>query len=568
MPGSARGFDDARMLRVAAPRQFFIAVACALTLVACGSGGGGGDDGGTLPPPTGGTPPPAPGTVDTTPPSVPAHLAANAPTPTQVQISWDASTDDSAGVAGYRLYRDGENTPVANVTVTHYTDTGLVANTLYTYTVRAYDAASPANESALTAAVSVTTPPAPPTGDSTPPTAPDNVTAIATSTTSIQISWSPSTDASGIAQYRVFREGTSVAIAVTQNTTFTDTQLTPNTTYTYFVTAVDGATPSNESARSLGASATTGPGSGPGDVTPPTVPGDLRADARSSSTIRLRWTRSLDQSGILEYRIYRNGGAVPVATTQDTEFLDTNLTANTTYTYTLTAADKADPPNESAHTEGVSATTDSVGPGQGPGDVIPPAAPENLTANARSSTEIDLSWSPSNDPSGIANYTVYRDGGTDPIASVQTTSYTDGGLDPATTHTYTVRATDNAATPNTSRDSAPATARTDDPPVIDFTAPTVPKNLVAVTQGSTSIELHWDASRDASGILEYRIYRTGGGGDGGNDDPIATSPTTNFVDTQLEPNTRYTYRVRAVDRAFIPNISARSEPARATTLPE
>jgi chitodextrinase len=478
-----------------------------------------------------------------------------------VQLTWDASSDDGVGVAGYRLYRDGDNTPLANVTVTHYTDTGLTANTSYVYTVRAYDAASPANESALTKAVSVTTPPAPPTGDSTPPTVPENVTAIATSTTSIQISWSPSTDASGIAEYRVFREGASVAIAVTQNTTFTDTQLTPNTTYTYFVTAVDGATPSNESARSLAASATTGPGTGPGDTTPPTVPGKVRADVRSSSVIRIRWDRSRDQSGIAEYRIYRDGSATPVGATDDTEFLDTNLAANTTYQYTVTAVDRAVPPNESAHSDVVTATTDSVGPGPGPGDIIPPAPPENLVASARSSTEIDLTWSASNDPSGIANYTVYRDGAPDPIASVQATSYTDGGLDPASTHTYTVRATDNAATPNTSGDSAPASAKTDDAPLFDFTAPSVPQNLVAATQSSTSIEVHWDASTDASGILEYRVYRDGGS------TPVATSSATNFVDTNLAPGTQYTYTVRAVDRALIPNVSAASAPASATTLP-
>lgn len=552
------------MLRVAGLRQFLIAPVCALALGACG--GGNGDDGGTAPPPGGGTPPPSGGTVDTTPPTVPANLVATAPTPTQVQVSWDASSDSEAGVAGYRVYRDGDNTPVANVTVTHYTDTGLASNTRYVYTVRAYDKATPANESALTPSVSVTTPVPPPVGDFTPPTIPQNVNAIATSTTSIQISWSPSTDASGIAEYRVFREGASVPIAVTQNTTFTDTQLTANTTYTYFITAVDGATPSNESARSLAASATTGPGTGPGDTTPPTVPGNVQADARSSSTIRIRWDRSQDQSGILEYRIYRNGGAVPVATTEDREYLDTNLTANTAYTYTVTAVDRADPPNESAHSEAASATTDSVGPGPGPGDIIPPAAPENLTASARSSTEIDLTWSPSNDPSGIANYTVYRDGAPDPIATVQTTSYTDGGLEPRSTHTYTVRATDNAATPNTSADSAPASATTNNAPLFDFTAPSVPQNLVAATQSSTSIELHWDASTDASGILEYRIYRMGGDGGGSDNDPIATTTTTSFVDTNLQPDTRYTYRVRAVDRALIPNVSDPSDPARATTL--
>jgi hypothetical protein len=44
--------------------------------------------------------------------------------------------------------------------------------------------------------------------------------------------------------------------------------------------------------------------------------------------------------------------------------------------------------------------------------------------------------------------------------------------------------------------------------------------------------------------------------------------TTDYVDTNLQPDTRYTYRVRAVDRALIANVSDASRPARATTLPE
>jgi hypothetical protein len=40
------------------------------------------------------------------------------------------------------------------------------------------------------------------------------------------------------------------------------------------------------------------------------------------------------------------------------------------------------------------------------------------------------------------------------------------------------------------------------------------------------------------------------------------------VDNDLQPDTRYTYRVRAVDRALIPNISRASDPASAKTLRE
>ena len=72
--------------------------------------------------------------------------------------------------------------------------------------MRAFDAATPANESALSAVVSVTTPAAPGV-DTTPPSVPANVTAVAQSATQVLVSWSASTDASGIGGYRVFRNG-------------------------------------------------------------------------------------------------------------------------------------------------------------------------------------------------------------------------------------------------------------------------------------------------------------------------------------------------------------------------
>ena len=538
-------------------RGWLLMPAVALALAACG--GGEGDDGGSGPP-SGNPPPGSPVEVDTTPPTVPSDVTATTVSSTQVRIRWDASTDAGAGVAGYRVFRDGDDTPIAEVQITNYLDTALEPNTSYVYTVRAYDGAATPNVSALSSVATATTLPLPPTGDTTPPSVPSGAIATAVGTTSIQITWQPSNDASGISEYRVFRVGSSTPIAATQNTTFTDTLLTPNTTYSYVITAVDGAMPPNESAASETASATTGPGlPGPGDTTPPTIPDNVRADARSSTSIRLRWRRSRDASGIAEYRIYRNGGATPVATTDDDQYTDRNLTPNTTYTYTVTAVDDSDASNESAQSDAASATTDSAGPGPGPGDNAPPSTPDNLVATAVSSTQIGLDWSPSADMSGIARYSVYRDGDPTPVAEVQTTSYTDGGLQPNTRHTYTVRATDNAPVPNTSADSEPASATTNAAPVLDFTPPSVPADVVATAQSSTSIALSWSPSTDASGIEEYRIYRNGGGA------PVGTVAGTSFTDTGLAPGTTYTYTVRAVDGALFPNVSGNSDPVSATT---
>lgn len=102
-------------------------------------------------------------------------------------------------------------------------------------------------------------PPAPPpAADTTAPTAPGGVTAAALSATRIQLSWTAASDAgTGVAGYRIYRDGAGTALATVTSTNYTDASLAAETTYGYAVTAFDGATPPNESARSAVASATT-----------------------------------------------------------------------------------------------------------------------------------------------------------------------------------------------------------------------------------------------------------------------------------------------------------------------
>jgi len=78
-----------------------------------------------------------PSVNDTAAPSAPANLAADAVSPTRVNLSWSASTDN-VGVTGYRIYRGG--TQLASASATSYADTTAVAGTSYSYTVRAHDA--------------------------------------------------------------------------------------------------------------------------------------------------------------------------------------------------------------------------------------------------------------------------------------------------------------------------------------------------------------------------------------------------------------------------------------------
>ncbi len=96
------------------------------------------------------------GTTDTQPPTAPTNLVAVAPTSTSVNLNWTASTDN-IGVTGYRIFRDG--TQIQVVTSVSYTDSTVLANTTYSYTVKAIDAAN--NVSAASNTATVTTPAAP-----------------------------------------------------------------------------------------------------------------------------------------------------------------------------------------------------------------------------------------------------------------------------------------------------------------------------------------------------------------------------------------------------------------------
>ncbi|MGC2224033.1 MAG: fibronectin type III domain-containing protein [Methylocella sp.] len=89
--------------------------------------------------------------AQTTDPTIPTNLSASPVSPTQINLTWTAST--SVGVTGYNIYRNG--TLVGTSTTNAYSDTGLTPATYYTYTVSAYDAAG--NVSALLSAVKHTT---------------------------------------------------------------------------------------------------------------------------------------------------------------------------------------------------------------------------------------------------------------------------------------------------------------------------------------------------------------------------------------------------------------------------
>jgi hypothetical protein len=99
------------------------------------------------------------------PPSVPTNLAGTAVSPTQINLSWTASTDKTAGVTGYNVFRNGSK--VGTTASRSYQDTSLSEGATYTYSVSAYTATGAT--SAKSASISVTTPAPPKVVISSPP---------------------------------------------------------------------------------------------------------------------------------------------------------------------------------------------------------------------------------------------------------------------------------------------------------------------------------------------------------------------------------------------------------------
>src|SRR5262249_53383814 len=140
---------------------------------------------------------------DTTPPSDVIGVTATAVSPTQINLSWTAATDN-VGVTGYRVERCqgaacARKRQVAAPAGTSGGDTILITSTSYSYGVKAVDAANNVSVNYSIVASATTQ------ADTSPPTAPTALTATNAGGTQINLSWTAATDNVGVTGYRVER---------------------------------------------------------------------------------------------------------------------------------------------------------------------------------------------------------------------------------------------------------------------------------------------------------------------------------------------------------------------------
>ncbi len=464
-------------------------------------------------------------TKDSTPPTAPTALDTTAVTDTQVDLTWGPASDPESGIASYNVYRDGAL--VGSSTSTTFSDTGLTPFTTYSYEVSAVNGSG--LEGPRSAPLVVMT------KDGTPPTAPTALDTTAVTDTQVDLTWNPANDPeSGVASYNVYRDNALIGTSTT--TSFTDTGVQAFTTYTYEVSAVNGA--GLEGPRSAPLVVTTP------DPTPPTAPTGLSGQAVGPSRVDLTWTAALDpESGIASYNVYRDN--VAIASTTATAFTDNSVQPSTTYMYEVSAVNGAGAEGPRSLPENV--TTPA------PADSTPPTVPQNLRGSPASPTQVDLAWDAASDPeSGIGSYNVYRDGSV--IGTTTGTTFGDAGAQPSTTYAYQVSAVNGEGLEGGLSNTATVTT----PAPADSTPPTSPTGLVATAAGPTRVDLVWQASDDPeSGIAAYRVYRDG--------NLLGSVQATAFADTSAVENTTYRYEVSAVNGEGLE--SPRSAPSDVTTPP-
>lgn len=165
-------------------------------------------------------------------PSAPTSLGATAASPSAINLAW---TDNATNETGFKIERstDGSNYAQIDTTganVTTYGDTGLSANTNYYYRVRAYNGTGDSSYSNVDSATTL----------NTPPGAPSGLSAAATSTSAISLSWTD--NASDESGFKIERSSDSVTFtqidtAAANATSYNSTSLASNTTYWYRVRA-------------------------------------------------------------------------------------------------------------------------------------------------------------------------------------------------------------------------------------------------------------------------------------------------------------------------------------------
>ena len=366
-------------------------------------------------------------------PTVPTNLEITAKTCSTISLSWNKSTDNSA-IAGYEVYRNSSMVATTTTNLLNYTDSELMPNTTYEYTVKAKDIAG--NISADSNSVSETT-----SLDTEPPIVPGKITVISKSDTTITISWLGSKDNASVSGYEIYRDG--FKITTSSGISFTDTGLNANTTYTYSIKAYDGSGNISDASESM-------------DVTTYLLATPNVVATGYSSSILLSWNAV---EGATDYEIKFDTGISNIGNV--TSYIHSDLNPSTRYYYEI----RAKAGNETSNWSTVNCYT-------------APYIPTNIKVTP-SANYVSISWDRSY---GSYSYDIEDNGNI--VGSTTQTNFLHYNLSPSTQHTYKVRAKNSS----TSEWSIPVTT---------MTLLNRPSNITYITS-SSAITINWPAVEKAT----------------------------------------------------------------------
>lgn len=245
----------------------------------------------------------------------------------------------------------------------------------------------------------------------------------------VKVSWEAYKGATG---FEVYRNNTKIATKGANDTEYADTAVYADTTYTYKVVALEGSAKKAEVNTEI--KTPKAPQTGGLDVNET----QLKANAYFeiySDKVELSWTKNFDAAGI---EIYRDGVLIKSLSGTATGYTDANLSASTTYNYQIKI--KYNDDVVLALNEDV--TTAAKPSQQTTGNEGGTTGYERFI-NGRlqpSGKSVKLTWEANDEASG---FNIYRDG--EKIAELDASAreYTDKGLDWNTTYSYKIEALDD-----------------------------------------------------------------------------------------------------------------------------
>ena len=226
-----------------------------------------------------------------------------------VKISWGKSS----GAEQYRVYYKGRKgwTRLADTTSTSYTDSKVASGKTYTYTVRCLNKSKNKFTSGYDSK-----------GKSVKYISAPKITKAESVNGGVKISWNKS---NGAEKYRVYYKGSKgwTRMVDTTSTSYIDKDVSSGKNYTYTVRCL------NKSKNKF----TSGYNSTGKSIKYVSAPKISRTEATYNS-VTLNWDKV---NGAEKYRVYRRGekGWSRLFDTTSTTFTDTNLYADTEYTYTV-----------------------------------------------------------------------------------------------------------------------------------------------------------------------------------------------------------------------------------------